>query len=112
LDLVNELFTDEKIKIHLLKFATEMLIAPEEKGTGLALFTMPGFVHTYTSGIPVGGSGALVNALIRCLKAHGAEFRNNSEVEKLVVSAGRASGVLEPRRPLPWQGRGFISYDV
>jgi phytoene dehydrogenase-like protein len=65
LDLVNELFTDEKIKIHLLKFATEMLIAPEEKGTGLALFTMPGFVHTYTSGIPVGGSGALVNALTR-----------------------------------------------
>jgi phytoene dehydrogenase-like protein len=93
LDLVTELFTDEKVKIHLLKFANELLIAPEEKGTGLALFTMPGFVHTYPSGIPVGGSGALVESLMRCLKAYGAEFRNNSEVEKVIVSGGRASGV-------------------
>lgn len=93
LDLVTELFTDEKVKIHLLKFANELLIAPEEKGTGLALFTMPGFVHTYPSGIPVGGSGALVESLMRCLKAHGAEFRNNSEVEKVIVSGGRTTGV-------------------
>jgi phytoene dehydrogenase-like protein len=93
LDLVDELFTSEKIKIHLLKFANELLIAPEEKGTGLALFTMPGFVHTYPSGVPVGGSGALVEALIRCLTAHGAELRNNSEVEKVLVSSGRATGV-------------------
>jgi phytoene dehydrogenase-like protein len=93
LDLVTELFTDEKVKIHLLKFANELLIAPEEKGTGLALFTMPGFVHTYPSGIPVGGSGALVEALMGCLRAHGAEFRNNSDVAKVVVGGGRASGV-------------------
>jgi len=93
LDLVNELFTDEKVKIHLLKFANELLIAPEEKGTGLALFTMPGFVHTYPSGVPVGGSGALVEALMRCLGTHGAEFRKGSEVEKILVSGGRATGV-------------------
>ena len=93
LDLVDELFTNEKVKIHLLKFANELLIAPEEKGTGLALYTMPGFVHTYPSGVPVGGSGALVEALIRCLKANGAELRNNSAVEKILVSAGRATGV-------------------
>jgi phytoene dehydrogenase-like protein len=93
LDLVDELFTDEKVKIHLLKFANELLIAPEEKGTGLALFTMPGFVHTYPSGVPVGGSGALVEALMRCLGAHGAEFRKSSEVEKILIGSGRASGV-------------------
>jgi phytoene dehydrogenase-like protein len=93
LDLVNEWFTDERVKIHLLKFANELLIAPEEKGTGLALYTMPGFVHTYPSGIPVGGSGALVEALIRCLTAHGAAFRKNSEVDKVLVRSGRAIGV-------------------
>ncbi|HEX3971032.1 MAG TPA: NAD(P)/FAD-dependent oxidoreductase [Stellaceae bacterium] len=93
LDLVNEWFSHEKVKIHLLKFANELLIAPEEKGTGLALYTMPGFVHTYPSGIPVGGSAALVEALIRCLTAHGAELRKNSEVEKVTISGGRASGV-------------------
>ena len=93
LDLVNEWFTDERVKIHLLKFANELLIAPEEKGTGLALYTMPGFVHTYPSGIPVGGSAALIDALIHCLQAHGAELRKNSEVDKVLVQSGRASGV-------------------
>lgn len=93
LDLVNEWFTDERVKIHLLKFANELLIAPEEKGTGLALYTMPGFVHTYPSGIPVGGSAALVEALIRCLGAYGAELRKNAEVDKVLVESGRATGV-------------------
>lgn len=93
LDLVNELFESEKVKIHLLKFANELLVAPEEKGTGLVLYTMPGFVHTYPSGVPLGGSSALVEALIRCLKAHGAELRDNAEVEKVLVSGGRATGV-------------------
>ncbi len=47
---------------------------------------MPGFVHTYPSGVPVGGSGALVEALIRCLKANGAELRNelSAQLEKLL----------------------------
>jgi len=93
LDLVNEMFEDEKVKIHLLKFANELLVAPEEKGTGLVLYTMPGFVHTYLSGIPVGGSGALVDSLIRCLKANGAELRSNAEVTSIVASGGRATGV-------------------
>ncbi len=93
LDVVSEWFENEKVKIHLLKFANELLIAPEEKGTGLALYTMPGFVHTYPSGVPIGGSGALVEALMLCLKAHGAEFRRNSEVEKVLMSGARASGV-------------------
>ena len=93
LDLVNEYFTHDKVKIHLLKFAAEMLIAPEEKGTGIFLFNMPGFVHTYTPGVPIGGSVALVDALVRCLKHHGAEFRTGSEVEKILVDSGRAKSV-------------------
>lgn len=93
LDLVDELFEHEKVKIHLLKFANELLVAPEEKGTGLVLYTMPGFVHTYPSGVPIGGSGALVESLIRCLGAHGGELRKNAEVEKVTVESGRATGV-------------------
>jgi phytoene dehydrogenase-like protein len=93
LDLVNEWFENQKVKVHLLKFANELLIAPEEKGTGLALYTMPGFVHTYPSGVPLGGSSALVEALMRCLDAQGAEFRNNAEVDKVLLAGGRATGV-------------------
>jgi phytoene dehydrogenase-like protein len=93
LDLVREMFTHEKVMVHLLKFAAEMLVAPEEKGTGAILFNMPGFIHTYAPGIAVGGSGALVDALIRCLTDKGAELRSNSEVVKVLVEGGRAVGV-------------------
>jgi phytoene dehydrogenase-like protein len=92
-DLVREWFEHEKVVIHLLKFVSEALVAPEEKGTGIALYMMPGFVHTYPTGMPEGGSGMLVEALIRCLTANGAELRSDTEVVKVNVTDGRATGV-------------------
>jgi phytoene dehydrogenase-like protein len=93
LDVVNEYFSHEKVKVHLLKFAAEMLIGPDEKGTGAFIFNMPGFVHTFTPGIPIGGSVALVNSLVRCLQHHGAQFRTEAMVDKILVEGGRARGV-------------------
>jgi phytoene dehydrogenase-like protein len=93
LDLVNEWFEHDKIKIHLLKFAAETLVGPDEKGTGMILYSMPGFVHSYPPGIPEGGSGALVDALVRCLQSHGAELRAKVDVSKVLVDNGRAVGV-------------------
>lgn len=93
LEICREWFESDKLIIHLLKFAAETLTAPEEKGTGFILYTMPGMVHTYPIGIPVGGSGALVDALIRCLKSYGAELRDRTTVEKVLVENGRAVGV-------------------
>jgi phytoene dehydrogenase-like protein len=94
LDLVNEYFTHDKVKVHLLKFAAEMLIGPDEKGTGAFLFNMPGFVHTFTPGVPIGGSVALVQSLVRCLEHYGAEFRGGTHVEKILLERGRVKGVL------------------
>jgi phytoene dehydrogenase-like protein len=93
LEICREWFESDKVIIHLLKFAAETLTAPEDKGTGFILYTMPGMVHTYPIGVPIGGSGALVDALIRCLKASGAELWDRSEVVKVLVEGGRATGV-------------------
>lgn len=93
LEICREWFEHEKTMIHLLKFSAETLTAPEDKGTGFIFYTMPGMVHTYPIGVPVGGSGALVTALINCLKSYGAEMRMQSEVEKVLVQGGRAVGV-------------------
>lgn len=93
LDIVNERFTHDKIKVHLLKFAAEMLVGPDVKGTGAILFNMPGVVHAYPPGVPVGGSESLIKALMACLKANGAEFRANSTVQKVLVEGGKAVGV-------------------
>ena len=43
---------------------------------------------------PVGGSGALVDALVRGLKKWGGQLWLNSHVQKIVVKNGRAQGVL------------------
>lgn len=93
LDICREWFESEKLIIHLLKFAAETLTGPEAKGTGFILYTMPGMVHTYPIGIPVGGSGALVTSLMRRLEADGAEFQLNTSVAKVLVKNGRAVGV-------------------
>src|SRR5205814_2009849 len=67
---------------------------PEEKNTGLLLHLIPGFVHTYPTSLPRGGSGELTAALIRCIAHHGGEARANCAVARVTVSAGKATGVL------------------
>ena len=93
LDIVEEHFTHDKVKIHLIRCAAELLINPDEKGTGIYVFNMAGFAHALPWGVPVGGSGALVDALVRCLQFYGAEVRTETEVEKVLVTGGKATGV-------------------
>jgi phytoene dehydrogenase-like protein len=93
LDLVNELYTHDKIKIHLLRLVSENLQCPDDLGTGMGVLLMPGIIHTYGVSQPVGGSGKLSEALVRCIEAHGGEVRCNAEVARVLTSAGRATGV-------------------
>ncbi len=93
LDLVNQMFENEKVKIHFTKFGCELFVSPDERGTGAILATLPGFMHATSPGIPVGGSAALVNSLIRCLESFGADIRHSSEVKKVMVENCRATGV-------------------
>ena len=93
LDIVTENFHHNKVKMHLLKAGAELLIDPNEKGGGIFIFNMAGFAHAFPWGIPIGGSDALIVALVRCLQAHGAEFRLGADVAKVLVSDGKATGV-------------------
>jgi len=93
LEIVNERFRHDKIKIHLLKFAMEVLVGPDTRGTGAIMYNMPGVIHTYPPGVPVGGSAGLANSLISFLKANGAELRASSLVEKILNKGGQVSGV-------------------
>jgi phytoene desaturase len=43
---------------------------------------------------PTGGIGAVVHAIEELAKSHGAEFRFNSPVEKIIVSGARTTGVV------------------
>jgi phytoene dehydrogenase-like protein len=93
LDIIESSFNDDRVKMHLLKLVTENLQLPDELGTGMGIFLMPGIIHTYGVAQPVGGSGGLTDALLRCVEHYGGEIRLQAEVRQIVVSSGRAAGV-------------------
>jgi phytoene dehydrogenase-like protein len=93
LEMANQLFENEKVKVWLLRLITENLQCPDDLGTGFGLYLMPGLMHGYGVSQPVGGSGKLTEALVGCIEHYGGEVRCNAEVTKILTSAGRAVGV-------------------
>ena len=93
LDVVNQYFESDLLKLHIVRMVTENLQLPEELGTGMGAFIMPGIIHTYGCSMPRGGSGELSKALVRAIEHWGGEVRCNAEVARVLVSSGRAVGL-------------------
>lgn len=94
LQIVDELFESDIVKIHLMKVVTEHLLHfPDDAGTGLGMLLMPAFLHSYRIGLPIGGSGMLSKALGACIEHHGGVILTNKTVTKVLTSGGRATGV-------------------
>ena len=94
LQIVDELFESDILKIHILKWASEGILQfPDDMGTGLGVIIMVVMVHFYPVGFPTTGSGALSNALAECIKDLGGEIQVNQEVTQVIVEAGRAVGL-------------------
>lgn len=93
LQVVNEWFEHDKVKMHLLKLVTENLQTPEELGTGAGVFLMPALLHAFGVGQPVGGSGQLSEALVRCIEHHGGTVLTGRPVRKVLTRGGRATGL-------------------
>ncbi len=93
LQVVNEWFEHDKVKMHLLKLVSENLQTPEEMGTGAGVFLMPALLHAYGVGQPVGGSGRLSEALVRCIEHHGGTVLTGRPVSRVVTRGGRATAL-------------------
>jgi phytoene dehydrogenase-like protein len=93
LDVANQYFESDLLKIHLVRLITENLQMPDELGTGMGVLLMPGIIHTYGVSMPVGGSGELSKALVRAIEHFGGEVRCNAEVDRVIVSGGKATGL-------------------
>lgn len=67
-------------------------LPPQAPGTGLGAL---GYAlrHLTQVGRPVGGSGALTDALARALTAHGGTIRTGARVAAITCDGGRANGV-------------------
>ena len=93
LDIVDAYFDSELLKLHIVRMVTENLQMPDELGTGMGAFVMPGIIHTYGCSMPKGGSGQLTHALVRALEHFGGEVRVDSPVARVLVENGKAVGV-------------------
>jgi len=93
-DLMEELFEHEKVKMHFGRVAGENLVSPDEKATGIGAYVFLGFLEKFGFGVPVGGSGSLTAALIRCIEDHGGKVVAGAQVREIVTDGSRATGVV------------------
>ncbi|MDY6906805.1 MAG: NAD(P)/FAD-dependent oxidoreductase [Chloroflexota bacterium] len=94
LDVINEWFEDDRVKLSMLRFVSEAIVSPDDNGTGAFLFIMVPEIHRYGLGIPVGGSGELSESLARCIRANGGTVRTGAGVASVKVVGGQARGVI------------------
>jgi phytoene dehydrogenase-like protein len=92
-DVLENLFESPELRIHMMKWVAEAMEGPEVKGTGGTLVGLFGLAHVHKAHIPVGGSRAVTNALIRCIEHYGGTVRTLAEVTRVNVSNGRTTGV-------------------
>ncbi len=93
-DVICERFEHDRVRAHFARIAGENLVSPDEKATGIGVFVFVGFLEACGFGVPVGGSGALTAALVACIEDHGGQVLAGSEVQRVQVTAGRATGVV------------------
>jgi phytoene dehydrogenase-like protein len=93
-DLICEWFEHPKIRIALARYASEAMTNPFDNGTGFGFYIILPYMHRYGSGIPVGGSWALMDALGKCFADHGGEVRVNSTIKEFKIEGDKATGVI------------------
>jgi phytoene dehydrogenase-like protein len=91
--LFDELFENEKVKAHFMKWMGIFLLHPDERGTGLMFYTATAVAHTQEESGVYGGAQAFADALGKCIEFHGGEIRTNAFVSRILVSGGKAMGV-------------------
>jgi phytoene dehydrogenase-like protein len=69
-------------------------LTPDDSGGGFQLVALAGALHQL--GLPVvrGGSSGFVDAFVRLVEDHGGVVRGGVEVERVVTTGGRATGVV------------------
>jgi beta-carotene ketolase (CrtO type) len=91
-DNVSEWFDSEFLKAPLARLASELGAPPSQKVLAIGAIMMA-MRHYPGMARPVGGTGALVSALLSLLKSLGGQVLTEKTVEKILIDDGRAVGV-------------------
>lgn len=93
-DVICQTFESLEVRLHYLKWVGEAMENPEAYGTGVLVYSLLAMVHASGSYLAVGGTQQLSNALGACIEHYGGEIRTERQVVKVIVSGGRATGVV------------------
>ncbi|WP_017654267.1 beta-carotene ketolase CrtO [Fortiea contorta] len=92
IDNINEYFDCEFIKAPLARLSAELSSPPSQKAMSFGAMMLL-LRHNPGMARPKGGSGALVEALVRLVKSKSGVILTNQKVEKVLVDNGKAVGV-------------------
>jgi beta-carotene ketolase (CrtO type) len=108
-DLLNEWFDSEVVKAPLARLAAEMGVPPSQKNLAIGAMMMS-MRHEPGMARPKGGTGALVQALVRLVTALGGEILTDQAVKQILVDDnGQAVGVRTADGKEYRANRGVIS---
>ncbi|MBW4663263.1 MAG: NAD(P)/FAD-dependent oxidoreductase [Chroococcus sp. CMT-3BRIN-NPC107] len=91
-DALNEWFDSEFLKAPLARLYAELGVPPSQKTNAVGAIMMA-MRHNPGMARPRGGTGALVQALVKLVKAKGGVVLTDQQVEKVLIDNGKAVGV-------------------
>jgi phytoene dehydrogenase-like protein len=93
-DVVRHTYEDPHVQAYILWQAFQTAQPVDSPGSGLLAYSIVAGRQGSSWTLPVGGSGELGRALVRCLEDSGGALRCNTRVAELVVEGGRCTGVV------------------
>ncbi len=91
-DVLNEWFDSEFLKAPLARLCAELGAPPSQKTNAVGAIMMA-MRHEPGMARPRGGTGALIQALLKLVKSKGGVVLTDQHVEKVLIDNGRAVGV-------------------
>lgn len=91
-DILNEWFDEEFLKAPLSRLASELGAPPSQKNLAIGVMMMA-MRHHPGMARPLGGTGALVQALVNLVISQGGVILTDKQVEKVLIDNNQAVGV-------------------
>jgi beta-carotene ketolase (CrtO type) len=91
-DILNEWFDEEFLKAPLARLASELGAPPSQKNLSIGVMMMA-MRHNPGMARPRGGTGALVQALVKLVTTKGGVILTDQHVEKIIIDDAKAVGV-------------------
>ena len=109
--IMDEAIADEFARnwLDLLCFLLSGLPADGTIGAEVAFMFAEWYRHGVQLDYPLGGSGALVNALVRGLEKYGGRLRLGTHVDRVVVENNRAAGLALRNGTTLWARKAIVS---